>query len=154
MIPVGAGRAPVFSAAVSGSITHTHHYCAAAVIPSAGELSIGIDAETDTPLDKALEPLVMSDIELAQLVGLNRQAPCTWSKLFFSAKEAFHKAIFPRHQEMLDFREVVMEVWPEQQAFEIQVVKPTACTALSRRTFIGRYRFDGGLVVSAIAISW
>jgi hypothetical protein len=49
---------------------------------------------------------------------------------------------------------VVMEVWPEHQAFEIQVVKPTACTALGRRTFIGRYRFDGGLVVSAIAISW
>src|ERR1700733_6978483 len=46
----GAGRAPVFPLGISGSITHTDNYCAAAAVRIADVLSIGIDAEVNVAL--------------------------------------------------------------------------------------------------------
>jgi hypothetical protein len=56
-IAVGASREPLFPPDVSGTITHSADYCAAAVIRRGDVLSIGIDADTTEPLDAAMTRL-------------------------------------------------------------------------------------------------
>jgi len=151
-ILVGSGRAPQFPAGVSGSITHTVNYCAAAAICSDGSLSLGIDAESDRSRDDETWPLVVSASERTQIAVLNCQKAHCWERLFFSAKEAFYKATFPRHLQFIDFRDVVVEVQPQDEVFALRIITPAISALVGRQTFIGRYRFEAGLVLTAIVI--
>ncbi len=85
-IPQGDDRAPVWPSGISGSITHTHLACLAAVIRGP---VLGLDLEEDLPLDTFLWDSILGPEEQAWASGA--PDPGFAAKLIFSAKEAARK---------------------------------------------------------------
>src|SRR5216684_1282066 len=100
---VGRMREPIFPPEVSGSITHTTSYCAAAVVRRDVICSIGIDAADNEPLPFEVHDLVCNSDELRMAAHLPRQASINWTTLIFSAKESFYKSSFQLAPRFIDF---------------------------------------------------
>lgn len=109
-LPRGERRAPVWPQGFVGSITHCVGFCAAVAAPDVAMVSLGLDAETNTPLDRELVPMICSPVETAAFTRLPPLCVGDWHKLAFSAKEAFYKCIDPVLGEFLDFRDVHLEL--------------------------------------------
>jgi 4'-phosphopantetheinyl transferase EntD len=149
-IGVGAYREPLFPEGVSGSITHTREYCAAAVIRTGPVLSIGIDAEFNEPLDRPVADLVMNPDE-RRMAHANGNA-CSADALVFSAKEAFFKAIFPVCRQYLDFTDAVVALSPADCTFRVDLVKAGIRARLGDAMVHGRYRFDSRHLYTAVSL--
>ncbi|HET9645552.1 MAG TPA: 4'-phosphopantetheinyl transferase superfamily protein [Burkholderiaceae bacterium] len=105
-IAVGPDRQPMFPASVSGSITHTGDYCAAAVIRQDEVRSIGIDAELDAPMEDAVARMIMGLQERSEWHAHGYQGHA--DVLAFGLKEAFYKAAFPFCRRHIGFKEVAV----------------------------------------------
>ncbi|MGZ3181897.1 MAG: 4'-phosphopantetheinyl transferase family protein [Telluria sp.] len=144
-ILVGTRRAPVFPAGVTGSITHTAGFCAAAVARCGEVLAVGIDAEGVKPLPAELAPLILRPEEQ----GGNLPYA---GKLAFSAKEAFYKAWFPLHGTELDFLDVRVGIEPAHGSFTVALCGPRVPAFLRGRGARGSYLVDADRVYTALAI--
>ena len=102
----GNNRSPIWPDGVVGSISHTTHWCAAALAHSEKIRSIGIDVEEESPLENALFPMVLGSDELMAIEGLSIRKRGMAGKIIFSAKEAFYKAQYPLTKKFLDFHAV------------------------------------------------
>jgi 4'-phosphopantetheinyl transferase EntD len=93
-IGVGRGGAPIWPAGVTGSITHTDDYAAAAVVRAG---NIGIDVE--------LLARIAEVSGLAERVALptEREVPVG---VVFSAKESVYKCLYPTAGRFLEFADV------------------------------------------------
>ncbi|WP_185723324.1 4'-phosphopantetheinyl transferase [Burkholderia cenocepacia] len=102
-IPTGSDRQPLFPAGITGSITHTDDFAAAACRPMEDGL-LGIDVERVMTPERAAEvvPAVSSTDELG-LDGWNDTLPLVRATLVFSAKEAAFKALYPKVHRFLEF---------------------------------------------------
>lgn len=150
-IPVKAGRAPQFPAGYAGSITHTEAYCAAAILPTEDLASVGIDAEPNDSLSSDLIELIASAAERSMIDVLCRRRPdIHWSKLVFSAKEAFFKAYYPLRGQYLDFHDVMVHLDPSTNCFRVNLLQSTngLCSLLSS----GRYRLYSDLICTGFCI--
>lgn len=150
-IPVGSGGAPVFPPGVSGSITHTKGYCAAAAILQGEFHSIGIDAEDNDALDEELVSLVLSDQELVALGRLDAVG-YDLPKLAFSAKEAFYKAYYQQVACWLDFLDVAVTFDLQRQTFWITMASNSPPGPEALRSFAGRYAVSAQRMYCAIAL--
>ena len=84
--------APLWPEGVAGSITHTTGY-AAALVARLGQISgIGVDAERIGGVTQNLWPRLFDAEECDYLIGLEAEDQKRAAALFFSAKEASHKA--------------------------------------------------------------
>lgn len=108
-MPRGERRAAIWPKGFVGSITHCAGFCAAVAASDTTVLSLGLDAEANTPLDRELLPLICSPAEMASFADLPPPSAGDWPKLAFSAKEAFYKCVDPILREFLDFRDVEVE---------------------------------------------
>jgi len=144
----GLRGAPQWPDGVVGSITHCDGYRAAAVARSRDVLTVGIDAEPDTPVPGDVLSLVALDAERAMVRDLTaaHPGPC-WDKLLFSAKEAVYKAWFPLTRAWLDFGEAHITVDPDRGTFHAALLVPGPVPG-----FTGRWRAARGLVLTAIAV--
>ncbi len=93
-IGVGPGGAPIWPTGVTGSITHTDDYAAAAIVRSG---NIGIDVELLARIDEVAG--------LAERVALpsERVVPVG---VVFSAKESVYKCLYPTAGRFLEFADV------------------------------------------------
>ncbi|AJW78701.1 4'-phosphopantetheinyl transferase family protein [Clavibacter michiganensis] len=82
----GHDRAPIWSAGVTGSITHRDGYRAAVVAKKSRVSAIVIDAEQDLPLPDGVADMTLTAPDWASVRGLT--ANHNWDRLLFSAKEA------------------------------------------------------------------
>lgn len=152
-IPVGAGRAPVLPAGLVGSITHTATYCAAALLDASAGQSIGIDAEPQGPLGPGIESLVLRSVERERVARLREaRSGMAWDKLVFSAKEAFHKALFRRCPVTLDFLDAELQLDCEAESFGVTVLREDVPALSGRNRFQGRFRFVDGLVLTTAVV--
>jgi 4'-phosphopantetheinyl transferase EntD len=151
-IPVGSRRAPVFPAGISGTITHTNDYCAASVALHSVVGSIGIDAESNTPLSPGVHSLIMGSDELASIAGLPRHNSVHWDTLVFSAKEAFYKASFRLCKVELDFLDVHVTVLPDDGWYELRLLRFDLPNYFTEQRFVGRYVFDAHRVYTAMVL--
>ena len=149
-LAMGIDRAPVFPPGVSGSITHTASYCAAAVVIVGRVASIGIDAESRAPLEEELTPLILSREERAAFQHLET-LDYDLHKLAFSAKEAFYKAYYQLTHAWLDFRDAQIVFDTAQGNFQITVLKNAQPRWLGR-PFQGQYCVDDDQVYCAISL--
>jgi 4'-phosphopantetheinyl transferase EntD len=151
-VPIGMGidRAPVFPPGLSGSITHTATYCAAAVVIVGSVASIGIDAESRAPLGEELTPLILSREERAAFEHLEA-LDYDLHKLAFSAKEAFYKAYYQLTHAWLDFRDAQIAFDTAQNNFQITVLR-NAQPRWIGRPFKGQYSVDNDHVYCAISL--
>jgi 4'-phosphopantetheinyl transferase EntD len=151
-ILVGRMREPVLADGVTASITHTADYCAAAAMKQGATMSIGIDAETNTPMESELRRLIVSPEEDACLSSALHDLGCDGAKLAFSVKEAFFKAFFQQARQYLDWRDVEIVAYPERGEFAATVLENSVPAYFRGRQFKGRFRFDALRIYSALAL--
>ncbi len=119
----GDDRAPLWPRGVVGSLTHCDQLCAAAVAHREVVLSLGLDAELDSPLRERVAQRICTPDERAHLAELPELLPSGWEKLVFSAKESFYKAYYPVARSFLGFHDVGLRFDPEAQSFEVQLLR-------------------------------
>lgn len=103
----GARGAPGWPPGVVGSISHCDTVCAALVGKVGAWAWLGVDLEEDEPLPPRLIPRILRPDERDQL--LSDPSPERRSRLVFSAKECFYKALAPQVDRVLAFDEVSVE---------------------------------------------
>ncbi len=73
-LPMGTDRAPCWPTGATGSITHTHGYCAAVVAATTQIRALGLDAEPQDSVKPHLWRRICSPEELATLLSwMSRQ---------------------------------------------------------------------------------
>ena len=104
-IVMGSDRVPIWPDGFVGSISHTDHWCAAAVARSSDIRSIGIDLEGCEPLKEELWQRVCTVDERTWLEGLAKDRGLM-GKVLFCAKEAVYKCQYTITREYLGFHGV------------------------------------------------
>jgi len=152
--PVLAGRdrAPVWPHGLIGSISHCDALCVAALSEISELRSIGIDVESDTPLEPDLIPTVCSLIERAWLSSQPEADRGLLAKLIFSAKECAYKCQFPVTRTMFDFD--TLEITPDLDTgqFEATFTRDVDCIAQGT-CFHGRFVILDGLIITGTMLS-
>jgi 4'-phosphopantetheinyl transferase EntD len=150
----GEGRAPQWPDAVVGSLTHCAGYRAAAVARAHTTHTIGIDAEPDEPVSRAVADLITLPAErrhLAELAAIG--GGVHWDRLLFSCKEAVYKAWYPLARRWLGFESAVVRIDPGRSAFTARVLVPgPVVDGRELLDFSGRWLARGGLLLTAIAV--
>jgi 4'-phosphopantetheinyl transferase EntD len=134
-VPLLSGKAgqPLWPDGVTGSITHTKGFAAAAVDASGRFRAIGIDAERTghIPDDILSEILLPSEARwIDSLSGEERQRATT---LVFSAKEAFFKCQYAITAQWLDFLDVAVEARSDRFERGCFLVRPAGKVELFER---------------------
>jgi 4'-phosphopantetheinyl transferase EntD len=149
-IGIGSFREPLFPAGVSGSITHTREYCAAAVVRIGAALSIGIDAEFNQPLNRAVADLVLTPSERQMICAFDYG--CCADALVFSIKEAFFKAVFPFLLQYLEFSDSVVTLSAADRTFRVSLQNADMTGRLGGSRIVGRYQFDTRHLYTAVSL--
>jgi 4'-phosphopantetheinyl transferase EntD len=105
-------RAPAWPEGVVGSISHGAELCVVAVARRGALRGLGVDVESDRPLDARLRRRVCSDEELERLEGASEEEAGRAAKLTFSAKEAVYKCVHPLWTRPIGFRAVELRFEP------------------------------------------
>ncbi|TPG90032.1 hypothetical protein EAH72_30885 [Pseudomonas caspiana] len=147
-IGMGAQGEPRFPAGVIGSITHTGNYCAAALTLKQGIRTIGIDAQTNMPLDQQLYRRVLG----REPRKTSAHDGFCEGTLTFSLKEAFYKAIFPVCQRKVHSKELVVNLLAEHGRCQIHVLTPDLKACIDDLNVDIRYAFDDRHIYSAVTL--
>lgn len=146
-VPRGPNREPRWPPGVVGSISHCEGYCVAATGYESSFITIGIDAEVNSPLPEGVLGEISSVSEQRRIELLSSIDPgIAWDRLLFSAKESVYKAWFPINYTWLDFEDADVEIDSTARSF---------IATLSRhdpRLFSGRWLVRDNLVLTAIAV--
>jgi 4'-phosphopantetheinyl transferase EntD len=152
----GPDRAPRWPAGIVGSITHTRGgpeadgdgYCAVVLGRDTDVRTVAIDAEEAEDLEPELCRFVLTAGERAALAAEPAQRRGLLAKILFSAKECFYKAQYPVTGRFLGFQEVEVTLDQARLQFRARLVE----SAREMSECLGRYRMDGGLVLTGIAV--
>ncbi len=90
-IPMAENRSPVWPNGLTGSITHADEICMAVVANSDQYIGVGIDLESDVPMDFDLVAEICTEDDLQGVAPADQPL---LPKRIFSAKEAVYKAHF------------------------------------------------------------
>lgn len=149
-VPMGPDRRPLWPNGMTGSITHTNSYCAAAVAPVSQVLALGIDAEPHVPLEKQVEELVCTQDERNKIGEPSSGSP-HWTTILFSAKESVYKLWSPLAGSWLDFHDVEVELYLTEGIFSARI-RPRRWVPTLPAKLQGRFAVDGRLVRTAVAL--
>jgi len=158
-LSVGEDRQPLWPDGLTGSITHTAGYCAAAVAERSSLLAVGLDSETVGDVTRDLWPTICGASEAEWLRSLPEARQDAAATLIFSAKEAFYKCQFPLTHEWLDFHDLIVEplaggsdVRSDAGEVSVRATRPLAFLGHARLPMIGRYRFHEGFVTVGFGV--
>jgi 4'-phosphopantetheinyl transferase EntD len=143
-------RAPSWPQGLVGSITHCPGYCAAAVGFERQFRSLGIDAEIHAPLPVGVLDMIAVENEYRWIAEIAENGIC-WDRLLFSAKESIYKAWFPIVGRWLGFKDVAVEVEPENNTFRAHVLLPSSAQSIS--SFDGVYLTTNDYVLTFVAVT-
>ena len=118
-------RRPQWPVRLTGSITHTEGFTAAAVGDRRRFQAIGIDAERIGRVSRELWRHVLVPAEAGWLESLPAAAQATGAALMFSAKEAFYKCQYEVTQQWLEFQDIAVEFCgrsPDRSSFAVRPV--------------------------------
>lgn len=147
-------RAPAWPEGFAGSITHCEGLVCAVAVRKHRILSLGIDAESASPLEPELLRLVCRAEELVMHERLRLPEGSDWGKVAFCAKEAFFKCLYPLTRELLDFTDVVIgiTVSPDGTSGTCRVDSVYGGSPVQLPEMEGRWTVGGGRVfASAVA---
>ncbi len=148
-IPQNLDRTPEWPSGYVGSISHCDGFCGAAVA-RANEISgIGFDAEVAAPLSRGSSAIICSEAEMAGFTG---DPALPWSKIAFSAKEAFYKCFFPMFGRQLDFLDVALTFTSLTEfsgSFMVEAVSPFQASAFPWGRQAGRWMVLSGFVFTS-----
>jgi 4'-phosphopantetheinyl transferase EntD len=145
------GGGPVWPPGVTGSITHSGGYCAAAVGRRSLVGALGIDAELRRPLGAGAAEIVCRPDERAALPSSGEGIP--WETVVFSAKESVHKALVPAIGRPIGFHDVAVRIEPAAGVFRALAgagVGEAVAVLIARAE--GRFLFAGPYVLTTVRI--
>lgn len=116
---------PSWPQGVTGSITHTDGFAAAAVGERAHYRAIGIDAERIGEVSRELWSRIFVDHETRWLHSLRGSDQARAATSMFSAKEAFYKCQYEVTGEWLEFRDIELQLFCGNPTRGRFVVRPT-----------------------------
>jgi len=120
-IPCAPDRSPIWPQGVTGSITHNTRSCVVVVCRLESGYAVGIDLETDSPLEPALWDTICTPEERHWIQAQPMPLRGVWATRMFSAKEAFYKWQYPRTRQMLEFHDVQVALNPCDLTFQAQL---------------------------------
>ncbi len=144
-------RAPSWPRGYVGSISHTRDRCAVVVAREDIVRSIGLDIESARPLERDLEPTILTPRELAFLRAQPSGRRDALLMLFFSAKEAYYKCQYPLTKTFLDHLDVEIDIREAEGRFEARAV-PQGLPQMVRN-LAGRFVWSGRLVMCGVELS-
>lgn len=158
-IPVSADRSPCWPRGIVGSICHTSAtpdgYAAAAVARRETHEGVGVDAEPFTPLPEGVRTRVLSEMEWAAIAQRSDAPDVTerlrLARLYFSAKEAVYKCLYPSARRFFDFHAVTITLGDARCSFAARL-NQTVGPFDEGLELEGRCLTENGLVVTAIEL--
>jgi 4'-phosphopantetheinyl transferase EntD len=143
----------VWPEGVIGSITHTDDHCAAVIARrSRGIASIGIDLEPDNDLPADILDTVCRIEELTWLNDQPAEQRGLLAKAIFSAKECAYKAQYPLSRDVLEFHDLGVWLYTDEQRFEAEFMRDCAPFTKGQR-LAGRSRISNGAIACAIVLA-
>lgn len=145
---------PLWPDGITGSLTHTAGYRAAALARIEDVAAVGIDAEPDGPLPDGVLDAISLPAERRWIARLRETAPGRhWDRLLFCAKESVYKAWFPLTGRWLGFDDAAIEVDPATGTFTARFQVPGAPVGEEvLEGFSGRWTVRNGLIFTAVAL--
>ena len=150
-IGVGADRRPNWPSGYIGSISHSSVWCTAVVGRDQRYVGIGVDIESDEPLDSPVRENICRRDEPTGVVDIHGHAIDS-AKLIFVLKEAAYKAYHPGTSSFLDFHDLRITIAAPRGMFQAEIVRPGAPSLAGRRRFGGRFTWIGQHLLAAVAI--
>lgn len=144
----GSGGEPLFPPGVTGSISHTENYCAAALALNRHIAALGIDAQTNRPMEA---PLYRRVLGRPPTKDFATQGFCEGT-LLFSIREAFYKAIFSFCQRHVYAADLIVELSADPGHCAIHSLTPDLESCLAPFTVDVRYTFDEQRIYSAVSL--
>ncbi len=149
-LPAGADRAPCWPAGATGSITHTHGFCAAVVAATTKIRALGLDAEPHDSVKPHLWRRICCPEELATLQAQEAAQALAAATLIFSAKEAFYKCQHTLTGEWLGFTDIAVKI--ESDHFSVRSTRSLQIAHLLPEPWRGGYLREQGLVIAGFCI--
>lgn len=128
-LPMGADRAPVWPAGLTGSIAHAGGLCLAVVGP-ADWGNLGLDLEPERGLDPALHETILRPEE--------RGIGAAEALAVFVVKEAAYKAQYPITRRLFDFQAMRVELRPGRFRAVLTEDQPPLRAGVAIEGFRGR----------------
>jgi 4'-phosphopantetheinyl transferase EntD len=147
-IDKGLRGEPLFVPGVTGSITHTQNYCAAALSLTSGIMAIGIDAQTNISLE---EPLFRRVLGRDPGGRPDHHGYCEGT-LIFSLNEAFYKAVCRVTPRPVRWRDWRLHLTQEPGKCEIETLTLELASLLAPLGVDIRYAFDRQRIYSAATL--
>jgi 4'-phosphopantetheinyl transferase EntD len=146
-LPVGPTREPKWPFGFVGSISHSNEACAAIAARSERYCGVGLDLESDRPLDND---------EMRRSICRPEERSLAWTggdpaKLLFVIKETVFKAYYPVARCFLEFADVLVEVDAARQSFRAELMRKDAPALAGQRSFTGGFaQVDAHLVATLV----
>jgi enterobactin synthetase component D len=141
--------APVPPSGISLSISHKNHL-AVALAARADLGSLGVDLETLSPSRVGVAPRVLRPEELEAVMALPEERQWTATVVRFSIKEAIYKALAPRLQRYIDFKEASVDPGVDGVAQVTLHLEPGPTPA----SLEARYTWFEDVVLSSVRVRW
>jgi 4'-phosphopantetheinyl transferase EntD len=144
----GPAGEPLWSDGVVGSISHCYPRGVAVVVNGSNRFVIGLDLE-------AMEGMQETDIShlvchAAELDWVRQGLSQERLAMIFSAKEAAYKAFYPLCRRYIDFKEVELTWFPDQERFQGKFLVPLSPSLSQRATFVVHCSHHGALFFSCV----
>lgn len=157
-VPVGAlgDRRPQWPPGLTGSITHTDGFSAAAVGERLKFRAIGIDAERIGRISGDLLSHLLLPAELAWLESLPASEQPKVATLMFGAKEAFYKCQYEVTEQWLEFKDVALALAGgtlDRGSFAVRPVRHARLFERDGCAAVVHFAVAGELVLSAMVIT-
>lgn len=144
-------RSPSWPPGVTGSMSHTHGCCAAAVSLDLGVIGVGIDIEVDCSLPNELESAICTDYERAWLDQQPNAERGHLTRLIFSSKEAVYKCQYPVTTKVLAFNDVTLDLDLSLRRFSVKATADANAQLLARLN--GNFARPTGFMVAAASLT-
>lgn len=155
-IVAGADRRPQWPGRLTGSITHTDGFSAAAVGDRRRFRAIGIDAERLGRVSRDLWSHVLVPAEADWIASLPAPLQTGVATLIFSAKEAFYKCQYEVTQQWLEFKDVTLDFLgrhPDGNSFVVRPVGRVRLFEDGGAPAVVRFAITRDLVLTAMTIA-
>jgi 4'-phosphopantetheinyl transferase EntD len=149
-------RSPRWPEHAVGSITHTVGFCGAVAALRHRFAGLGIDAEIVARVTADLWTHVFTPGEAAHFPRVTASERERIAAVAFSAKEAFYKCQFRVTGGWLDYLDVIVDAVPEgpdKGTFSVHPATSDGRRILGNLKARGRYRIEGWLVFTGIALT-
>ena len=161
MAPLGHGaapvlmtsdRAPVWPENIVGNLSHTSTACIALAAPAREYVSLGVDLETDEPLDKDLIAEICNNDENRWLLQQPEDRRGQLARLVFSAKEAAYKAQYPLTRTVFGFDRMSVSFDFPKGTFRAKFVN--AVGGFQKDQYLnGCFQVDGGFILTVVTLT-